>query len=46
MYIKLKNSFEVSAVYGLALGEEADFEALNILSTLNLIRITKLQLIT
>jgi hypothetical protein len=31
---------------GLALGEEADFEALNCLPALNLIRSTKLQLTT
>jgi hypothetical protein len=31
---------------GLALGEEADFEALNCLPALNLIRSTKLQLST
>ena len=31
---------------GLALGEEADFEALNFLSALNLIRSTKLHLST
>jgi hypothetical protein len=36
----------ISQPDGLALGEEADFEALNCLLALNLIRSTKLQLST
>jgi hypothetical protein len=43
--LSVVSSFRL-APNGLALGEEADFEALNCLPALNLIRSTKLQLTT